>query len=70
LNGINTTYLLAALLLIAGILGFVAAGDAEGSFVRLGGVALIAIALAVSIGEAIGQARHSRQAQSRDSEAD
>lgn len=66
MNGINTTYLFAALLLIAGILGFVAAGDAESSFFRLGGVILIAISIAIGIGEMIGQARHSRKVHSED----
>lgn len=67
MNGINTTYLFAALLLIAGILGFIAAAESGNALFRLGGAILIAFSLAVFIGETIGQVRHKRD-QPRDSD--
>lgn len=60
MSGINATYLLAALLLIAGILGFIAAANTGTALFNLGGFLLVLISLAMFIGEALGQARHAR----------
>lgn len=68
MNGINTTYLLAALLLIAGILGFIAGSSTGNALFNLAGFVLALISIAMFIGEALGQARHARaKGQTQDS---